>query len=334
MQYRNQMSSVNVHMDDLQNQQVQKENPPDGQQCLNCGKDLRGRFCSHCGQDSRPFQRSLGSILSGAAEGLFDVDGKVLRSILPLLISPGKLTLDYLKGKRRTQVNPFQLYAFFSFLFFLTAFSSTNEVSLSSGSVSGAESDTSLFSVQVQRATREVFRENKIKGLIFEYDSIQNKMPEEQRDTGPVKYFRRKMRAFGDKLSMDEHIVFDLFSNMKSNVPNSMILLLPFFALILKLLYIRKPFFYIDHLVFSIHLFCFFFVLGMLNLFFEWIWPDALWPVFLLILPLYPVIAMKRIYGQSWLLTSLKFSFSIAGFSIIAIIALLLNFLVTVFFQL
>lgn len=322
-------------MDDLQEREAQKEKTPDRQQCLNCGKDLTGRFCSYCGQDSRPFQRSLGSILSGAAEGLFDVDGKVLRSILPLLISPGKLTLDYLKGKRRTQVNPFQLYAFFSFLFFLTAFSGTNDGGLSyTGSSSAAEGDTSRFSAQIQRATREVFRENKIKGLIFEYDSLQNKMPEEERDTGPVKYFRRKMRAFGDKLSIDEQFVLDLFSNMKSNVPNSMILLLPFFALILKLLYIRKPFFYIDHLVFSIHLFCFFFVLGMLNLFFEWIWRDALWPVFLLILPLYPVIAMKRIYGQSWLVTSLKFSFSIAGFSFIALIALLLNFFVTVFFQL
>jgi hypothetical protein len=317
-------------MDDQSKQEEAQEDASAELHCENCSFVLQDRFCSHCGQDSRPFQRSLGSILIRFGLGFFDLDGKVLRSIFPLLTSPGKLTIEFLNGKRRSQVNPFQLYAFFSFLFFLTAFHGTSDIP--TGSSLDREGDTTRISAQIQKACVEVFKEYGSKSLVLEYDSIQNSLPEQQRHAGPVRYFRRTMRGFADKLRKDPFVVVNLFNNMKANIPNSMILLLPFFALMLKMLYMRRHFFYIDHLVFSIHIFCFYFIAGMVSILFGMF--DLILPIFFLVSTFYTLIAMKRIYRQSWVKTILKFIVSTVGFSLICFLALMMNFFVSIFFQL
>lgn len=309
--------------------EIPEKNLP-GSNCENCGFPVQERFCSQCGQDSRPFQRSLGKILMAAADGFFDFDGRVVRSFIPLLTSPGKLTQEFLEGKRRSQVNPFQLYAFFSFLFFLTAFHSTSDNS--TGTYLKLEGDTTHISAQIQRAGEEVFKEYGSRSLVLEYDSIQNSLPEKQRQVGPVRYFRRTMRGFADKMRRDPHVVLDLLNNMTANIPNSMILLLPFFALMLKILYARRPYFYIEHLVFSIHIFCFYFIAGMGSILFGMF--DLVLPVFFLVSTFYTLIAMKRIYRQSWVKTILKFIVSTVGFSLICSLALMMNFFISIFFQL
>jgi hypothetical protein len=324
-------------MDEIPIGEVQMENEADKLNCMNCSKEVSERFCSHCGQDSRQFQQPVWKIMGQFGASLFDVDGKILKSLAPLLLKPGKLTQDFLDGRRRSQLNPFQLYAFFSFLFFLTAFQLPETDLFQSKPVeiekTRADTDTTRLSFQVQKAWKDVFKSSKSRGLVQEYDSIQNSLPYEERDSGISLFVKQRLNIFGDRLEKDVQVFDELLENMKNNIPNSLILLLPIFALILKLLYIRKSYFYVDHLVFSIHLFSFLFLLGAFTSLFGTFLPESIIAVLLLSIPVYFIVAMRRVFGQSWLKTTFKYFLATFSFVFIAFAGLMLNFFIALLFQ-
>jgi hypothetical protein len=85
--------------------------------------------------------------------------------------------------------------------------------------------------------------------------------------------------------------------------PHMVFLLLPVFALLLKLLYVRRGRYYAEHVVFALHLHAFFFVMFLMTLLPLWSWFDwipAIW-IFL-----YTWLAMKRVYRQGWFRTTVK----------------------------
>ena len=51
--------------------------------------------------------------------GLFNFEAKFWNTIIPLLISPGKVSRDYIDGKRQRYSNPFRFYLTVSIIFFL-----------------------------------------------------------------------------------------------------------------------------------------------------------------------------------------------------------------------
>jgi|GEM_PF-5375790 hypothetical protein len=332
-------------MDEMPQSEVRPEKEQDGQICLNCRQELTGRFCSSCGQDSRPFKRSLGSILSGAAEGLFDLDGKILKSIIPILTSPGKLTLAYLDGKRRAQVNPFQLYAFFSFLFFFTSIymPSFLEKELDTGklkdvpeflgdSVSREDSVTiDFFDERLEFSAGDSVRKPH---KLASYDSVQAVLPESRRDGLIKNLLTRRFYNIVDRAQSEGTTIFhEVVQNFKDNIPNTLIFLLPFFALLLKLFYLRRNFFFVDHLIFSIHQFCFLFLVGTIFFILNPILTeDVVYWIFVGLI-LYFLIAMKRVYAQSWIKTILKLFMISVLYSIILAIALSMNVVYALLFQ-
>ena len=89
-------------------------------ECLNCNKPLDSDdvFCSYCGQknvEKLSFSNFLGQLISG----FFSYDSRFSKTIIPLLFKPGKVSRDYIEGKRKKYVNPFQMYLHVSILFFL-----------------------------------------------------------------------------------------------------------------------------------------------------------------------------------------------------------------------
>ncbi|WP_420793206.1 DUF3667 domain-containing protein [Polaribacter ponticola] len=50
--------------------------------------------------------------------GLFNFDAKFWNTIIPLLINPGKVSRDYIDGKRQRYTNPFRFYLTVSIIFF------------------------------------------------------------------------------------------------------------------------------------------------------------------------------------------------------------------------
>lgn len=89
--------------------------------CLNCGTELRGPYCHYCGQPDRNFLRFFPALLRELAEDLLELDSRFWRTLKPLLFHPGKLTRDFLDGRRFRYTPPLRLYIFSSLAFFVLA---------------------------------------------------------------------------------------------------------------------------------------------------------------------------------------------------------------------
>ena len=90
-------------------------------QCLNCGTTLQGPFCHFCGQPDKNLMRFFPALLREMLEDFMDFDSRFVRTLKPLLFRPGKLTRDYLDGRRFRYVPPLRLYIFSSLAFFFLA---------------------------------------------------------------------------------------------------------------------------------------------------------------------------------------------------------------------
>jgi len=95
---------------------------PDHPDCLNCGQELRGQYCGNCGQRASNRLISLWELMRDAFGDLFELDSRLWRTLVPLLIRPGRLTRDYLEGRRARYMPPFRMYLVLSVVFFVVAF--------------------------------------------------------------------------------------------------------------------------------------------------------------------------------------------------------------------
>lgn len=90
--------------------------------CPSCSEDMVGEYCHACGERLRtPDQLSLWHSIREFADDMFDVDSRVLRSLRLLLFSPGTLTLEYIRGRRRPYLGPLRMYlTVFALTLFMT----------------------------------------------------------------------------------------------------------------------------------------------------------------------------------------------------------------------
>ena len=89
--------------------------------CLNCGVDLTGRFCAHCGQRHVPSRPTLRELIGDAYSELVGWDGKLVRTIVLLVRSPGALARAIIDGHRVSYISPVRLYLACSLLYFLVS---------------------------------------------------------------------------------------------------------------------------------------------------------------------------------------------------------------------
>ncbi|WP_425106184.1 DUF3667 domain-containing protein [Ancylobacter sp.] len=88
--------------------------------CANCHEPLGGRFCARCGEKLvGPADHTLRRFLEHLFEAFTHADGKVFLTLRCLLTRPGRLTADYLRGKRKPYIPPLQLFLIANLIFFL-----------------------------------------------------------------------------------------------------------------------------------------------------------------------------------------------------------------------
>lgn len=89
--------------------------------CLNCDTPLRpdDNYCPHCGQENNTHKIPVKHIVLETFEDFFHFDTKLWNTIKTTFARPGKITVDYLEGKRARYVPPVKFYIFISFIFFL-----------------------------------------------------------------------------------------------------------------------------------------------------------------------------------------------------------------------
>ena len=77
--------------------------------CLNCDAPLRGEYCAACGQQAVDPHASTWHVVKEAVSDATDFDGRAVRT-MRALVSPGRLTLEFLRGRRAPYVGPFKLF--------------------------------------------------------------------------------------------------------------------------------------------------------------------------------------------------------------------------------
>ncbi|MEN8188115.1 MAG: DUF3667 domain-containing protein [Bacteroidota bacterium] len=121
-----------------------------GTTCLNCGQTVseNDNFCPNCAQVNDENRISLKQYFSEYLSGFYSFDNRFIKTVIPLIFKPGKVTREYIEGKRVKYVNPFQLYLNITIVFFLIQgiFSAIDEYKVTSTS---KESDTEQIIEQV-----------------------------------------------------------------------------------------------------------------------------------------------------------------------------------------
>ena len=85
--------------------------------CLNCGTQLIGSHCHACGQAAH-VHRTLSAFFHDLLHGAFHFEGKIWRTLPLLARHPGRLTREYIDGRRASYVSPIALFLFCVFLMF------------------------------------------------------------------------------------------------------------------------------------------------------------------------------------------------------------------------
>jgi len=274
---------------------------PDHPNCLNCGTELRGQYCGGCGQRARNRLISLWELLQDAFGDLFEVDSRLWRTLIPLLIRPGRLTLDYLEGRRARYMPPFRMYLVLSVIFFVVAFfnpeddlsllfepppqptaeevaekrkaaeAEVNEVlqELSEEGIldardidDGEEQDDIQFGVSADNPSGE---------FNFQIDPETGDCTFSGQDDLPEWLQRRltkeRLEATCERIGADQGKT--LGNLVLDNIPIALIVLMPIMALVMKSLYPLSRRYFVEHLLFFLHFHSFFFLILTLQILFH-----------------------------------------------------------------
>jgi hypothetical protein len=103
--------------------------------CLNCNTEIKGEFCSKCGQSSETHKINLHYLWHDIQHGLLHVDKGILFTTKELFTRPGHSIREFLNGKRISHFKPISLviilagiYSLLSHLFHLNLFSTYYEL--------------------------------------------------------------------------------------------------------------------------------------------------------------------------------------------------------------
>ncbi|MBT3250698.1 MAG: DUF3667 domain-containing protein [Candidatus Marinimicrobia bacterium] len=300
--------------------------------CHNCDAPIQGLYCHDCGQKYVEKKVGVKTIVSDFFDDYFTVDSKIIKSILPLLFKPGFLTNEYLAGRRESYVKPFRIYIITSMLFFFFVFMNTDNPFININesepdNIETAAADSVATELQDSLFTADT--ENSF-NLSFDEDSTDNSLLGE--------FFVNQAGKLND-MNGDE--IASLFSEFfKRNLPRAMFIILPVIAAILKLFFWRQRKYYIEHFIFSLHLHSFGYILSMISMFKDFLMnSDRIvggfneggfgisvmdsgmdWVILLLIL-LYLILSMRRVYNQKYRTIILKF----IGISFLYLVVLLIT---------
>ncbi|WP_282162960.1 DUF3667 domain-containing protein [Ulvibacterium marinum] len=92
-----------------------------GTECLNCGHplDLSDKYCPNCSQANSTKKLTIKDYFDEFFSNMLSYDSKLLKTLSALLIRPGKITRDYVDGKRMSYTNPFRFLLSLAIIYFL-----------------------------------------------------------------------------------------------------------------------------------------------------------------------------------------------------------------------
>src|SRR5438309_1003805 len=348
-----------------------KTQPPPLPYCENCGAPMAGPFCAQCGQAAIDYRRSFRHIIVDVLDSFLNWDSKFFATIGWLIARPWHLTNQFLAGRRVRYVHPLRLYLLVSILFFFVINYWAKSIHADPSKLSAddrADIAAELNDPDIPPAVKA-----RIRGALEAKGRTQPEAqtspspqtavtpqpsvigspppsvtsPSPSGDFGPLVQFdkppsdpfekwleqraKEKMGEHGSKMAL---FIATLFSNL----PYMMLCCIPLFALVLKVLYVRKRVFYIDHLVYALHIHSFAYLAIMLivlitiglnrsipGVFAGWT-IAALWITFAAQI----FLSIRRVYRQGWFFTVFKFFLGGFAYLIVLTLSLATTFFITI----
>jgi len=92
-----------------------------GAECLNCGHplDLSDVYCSYCSQLNSTKKLSYKDFFSEFFDSIISYDSRFRKTLVTLIFRPGRISREYVEGKRMKYANPFRFYLSISIVFFI-----------------------------------------------------------------------------------------------------------------------------------------------------------------------------------------------------------------------
>ena len=284
-------------------------------------------------------------MINEALEAVIELDLRVLYTLPKFLFLPGRLTKEYINGRRKRYIRPFRLYLFSTFLLFavialtttgnfgfvldpqgMARFNPPNTALMASTSPDTAavqDREASAFGDPEQR--RKMAQEFRSDSTTIQVDLYDD--PEANEN------LERLLRV---KVAQAIEDPWEAVGSAIDRGPYLMFLLLPIFAFLLKMLYIRRGRLYVEHLIFSLHVHAlafFAFTAGLLLSQSSTGWLQALAPWVEVSPLLYLVLAMSHVYDQGLIKSSMKAFLLLLIYSLIFAIGFVALLFVSVLFM-
>lgn len=286
--------------------------------CENCGYEFRGHFCPNCGQEVAEFNRPFGFVLYDFIGNFFAFDTRFFDSFWKLLARPGFLTAEFFNGRRVRYSPPFRMFVFLSFVLFLMLELLSQKglntfleapINDSQGLV---KSDSTLlqsvdslsvkknFNVEINNGDEDIVHLDSVE---FDGANIRDNL------RILANHFEERLKVTSDPDDREKLIsIIGICSSPELLVAKflkylswSFFILLPVFALLLKLFYLKRKQYFIRHFIFSIHFHSYIFFMLIIAILLGLIF-NSLSGYVLLIgfisIPVYFLLAMKNFYGQ------------------------------------
>lgn len=303
--------------------------------CPNCEKEFDSSFdyCPHCGQKNKKLELQFKHFFHDFISGAFNLDSKIFRTLRLLIFQPGELPKLFLAGKRTMYVPPVRLYLIISLIYFtLLSFVGDDFVKWTDNgdkdlaqldSISGLSGDheKAIYSTEEDTTeTNEVVTLNNSEEL--------EKVQTNDADTTLVKkeskwdkFYKSRAKKLGTNEGKEA-----FQSLMRKYINIGMFVLMPVTALIFFLLFYKDTY-YIQHLVFVLHLQSMMFVLFITMNIVELVFKNVFIEVLTLLLFLFILLIwIKKFYEIGWVKTIWKSILFLAlyGISLVAFLLILL----------
>ncbi|MAK71235.1 MAG: hypothetical protein CMF19_04195 [Idiomarinaceae bacterium] len=286
--------------------------------CKNCDAELQGEYCHRCGQQDKQYMRSIFAVVGDLFGEIGHWDSRFYRTLRGLFLQPGFLSLEFVRGRHASYVPPLRLYFFISLIAFMvfTSFIDFEVKKPSEAEIQQAEQTQQQVQASLPDEVKPLLDTSagdvseasvSLDGVDLPFMSDEEKQRLEEK----LKYLLQNPAQFSQKLV--------------SMTPQMMLLMLPFWALFLKIIYLFGHRYYLEHLTVALHTHAFL-VLSLMLITLLGVatdplidgvglnWVDTLrdWITNLLLIwmGLYLIMTQKRFYQQRWSLTVLKFLMS------------------------
>ena len=257
--------------------------------------------------------RFFWSLVSEAFDNIFSFDSRTAKTLFALFFRPGFLAAEYVAGRRARYIQPLRLYLIASILFFLF---------LSAQNLFSAQSPVTFITdgagveVSTQDSEQQPAQDTEKDAAYVEADSAIDDIHANVQLPGlsaeqNTKLGNRLEAQARKAVELAKEDPSELISLLLDIAPPVLFILLPIFALILKLAYLGSGRFYTQHLILAVHNHSFIFLAllleGLLTPVEQSIGTEIPSTVLSIWIPIYMYMSLLRVYGQGYFITMVKF---------------------------